>query len=75
MSDTKTIEADTVVFKAPYVPEDIVLKNESVHHALTFGSDIKFLEEWDLNLGIWKITNDASTLSFYKNDVLKMTLE
>ena len=74
-NDRKVIEADEVVFKAPFVPEDISLSNDSAQHGLKFTSNVKVEDGFVLTLGVWKISHDADKLYFYKNDDLEMKLE
>ena len=74
-SDRKVIEADEVVFKAPFVPEDISLSNDSAQHSLKFTSNVKIDDGFVLTLGSWQISQDADKLYFYKNGDLKMKLE
>lgn len=73
--DVKVLEADRVVFKAPFIPQEIDLKNESENHGLKFSSNIKVGNNFHLTLGSWKISHDTDVLYFYKNDELKMKLE
>ena len=73
--DTNVIEADKVVFKAPFIPQEINLKNDSDNHGLKFSSNIKVGNNFHFTLGSWKISHDADVLYFYKNDDLKMKLE
>lgn len=73
--DVKIIEADTVEFKSPFIPQEIKLKNNSTNHGLKFESNVKVGNDFNFSLGAWKIEHSADVLYFYKNDQLKMKLE
>jgi hypothetical protein len=70
--DKRVIESDEVVFRNPFVPADIVLKNNSAQHKLSFDSEVKLLS---VNLGDWKIDDNGTALNFTLDGVLKMKLE
>jgi hypothetical protein len=70
--DKRVIETDEVIFRNPFVPTDIVLKNNSAQHKLSFDSEVKLLS---VNLGDWKIDDNGTALNFTLDGVLKMKLE
>lgn len=74
-TDIHIIDADKVVFKPPFIPQDVELTNDSNNHALKVLSTLKLADNKELHLGGFKITHDANTLFFKKGDVLKMKLE
>ena len=75
MSDVYVIEADTLELKAPFVPSDVIIKNESDNNALRFESNLLIKTGNFLTLGKWKIDHDDNKLYFYKDGNLKMSLE
>ena len=75
MSDVYVIETDTLELKAPFVPNDVVIKNESDNNALRFESNLLIKTGNFLTLGKWKIDHDDNKLYFYKDGNLKMSLE
>ena len=75
MSDVYVIETNTLELKAPFVPSDVIIKNESERNGLRFESDLLIKSGNFLTLGKWKIDHDDNKLYFYKDGDLKMSLE
>ena len=76
VTNVKIIEADAVVFKAPFIPKDIELLNHDTQKGLKYRSNIKLDEGKNIIFNDkWRIEHDDNKLYFYKEDVLKMSLE
>ena len=73
--DITVIQGDKVIFRPPFIPQDVELENDSNNHALKILSTLKVADNKELHLGGFKITHDANTLFFKKGDDLKMKLE
>lgn len=75
MSQTRVIEANTVSFKAPYVAQQVSLKNDDEGHGLAFKSNVRIGDDKRLAFQDWEIYVDGGKLEFYKEGVKKMSLE
>ena len=77
MSDTFLIEADKVLFRPPFIPQDIKLENsDSTLHGIRFESDLKMgVGKNIVHQGGWEQRGDGNTIEWYHNDVLMMKLE
>ena len=75
MSDIYVIETNRLKLKSPFVPNDVIIENDSSTNAIRFESNVLLKSGNFLTLGEWKIDHDENKLYFYKDGVLKMSLE
>lgn len=74
-SETRVIEANTVSFKAPYVAQQVSLKNADPSHGIAFKSNVRIATDKRLAFEDWEIYVDGGKLEFYKEGIKKMSLE